>query len=73
MNKKLKKVVKKTGNMSSLLPTFLEIQNVEIYKNVQTLNKYHMPQYYCVNMFKFLLSERKVRGVIDKFAEFSSH
>ena len=54
--------MKKTGYMSSLLPTFLEIQNAEIYKNVQTPNKYHMPQYYCVNMFKFLLSESKVNS-----------
>ena len=59
--------MKKTGNMSFLLPTFLEIQNAEIYKNVQTLNKYHMPQYYCVNMFKYLLSESKVNASMHTF------
>ena len=67
MNKTLKKVVKKTGYMSSLLPTFLEIQNAEIDKTVQTLNKYHMPQYCCVNMFKFLLSESKVNASLHTF------
>ena len=54
--------------MSSLLPTFLEIQNAEIKKkNVQTLNKYHMPQYYCVNMFKFLRLESKVNASLHTF------
>ena len=59
MNKELKWVVKKTGYMSSLLPTILEIQNAEIYKNVQALNKCHMPQYYCVNMLSFCFQKAK--------------
>ena len=53
--------------MSSLLPTVLEIRNAEIYKNVITLNKYYMPQYYCVIMFKFLLSESKVNASLHTF------
>ena len=53
--------------MSALLPTILEIQNAEIYKNVQPLNKYHMPQYYWINMFKVLLSESKVNASLYTF------
>ena len=53
--------------MSSLLPTFLEIQNAKIQKKAQTLNEYLMPQYYCVNMFKFLLSESKVNATLHTF------
>ena len=52
----------KTGYMSSLLPTFLEEQNAEIKKNVQALKRYHRRQYYCVNIFKFLLPESKVNA-----------
>ena len=36
-------------------------------KSVQTLNKYHMPHYYCVNMFKFLLSESKANASLHTF------
>ena len=53
--------------MSSLLPTFLEKQNAEIKKYVQTLNKYHRPQYYCVFMLKFLLPESKVNVSLHTF------
>ena len=57
----------KTGYMSSLLPTFLEEQNAEIKKKVQALKRYHRRQYYCVNIFKFLLSESKVNANVYTF------
>ena len=49
-----------TGYMSSLLPTVLEKQINKMQKIVRALNKFHRRQYYCVNIFKFLLPEIKV-------------
>ena len=56
-----------TGYMSSLLPTVLEKQITKIKKIVRALNKYHRCQYYCVNIFKFLLPESKVYSSLLTF------
>ena len=56
-----------TGYMSSLLPTVLEKQITKIKKIVRALNKYQRRQYYCVNIFKFLLPESKVYSSLHTF------
>ena len=44
-----------TGNLSSLLPIFLQ----NVYAANKKKYKYVVPQYYWVNIKKFLLTERK--------------